>query len=214
LGQAFGQLLQLVHGLALAGIGYKVRPVNQVFIVGAQLDGGVSGGCIHQKSYRQGLRLALPAAAWVSCQTMTLLTVQFNRWRLDARLLLLLALVLLTACGGKPMGKAAPLGDHAVLEQLADAYRSVRQEYPMSPRSMAPKGRLEFVQRVFQQAGYDYDATLQAMAKAGAQVTNPDHRDLAALLFLPHQGVAEASWADIYSPEELAAIKSIRDALR
>jgi hypothetical protein len=79
---------------------------------------------------------------------------------------------------------------------------------------MAPKGRLEFVRRVFATAGFDYDATLQAMAQGGVQVTNQDHRDLAELLFLPHQGVAEESWADIYTPEELAAVRSIRDALR
>lgn len=162
------------------------------------------------------MRLALLAAGWVSCQTMTLLTDHSPRLPLIARLLLLLLLTLplFTACSDKPQGKAAPLGDHAVLEQLAGAYRSVLQEYPMSPRSMAPKGRLEFVRRVFATAGFDYDATLQAMAQGGVQVTNQDHRDLAELLFLPHQGVAEESWADIYTPEELAAVRSIRDALR
>lgn len=106
--------------------------------------------------------------------------------------------------------KPAPIGDHAVLEQLAEAYRSVAEGYPVQPSSMRPAGKKEFVERVFSTAGYHHASTLKAMAVQGADVSNQDHRDLAELLMLPHKGLAERELAALYSSEELAAIGSIR----
>lgn len=128
----------------------------------------------------------------------------------------LLALLLLTGLSGcdNKLQKAAPIGDHAILEQLATAYRSVTQQYPVQPASMPPVGKKEFVQRVFATAGYDYLATLKAFAKQGVDVTSQDQRDLAELLSIPHKGLADTELATLYSAEELAAILVIQAGLK
>jgi hypothetical protein len=129
-------------------------------------------------------------------------------------LIIVLLSVLLMACAREAPGTPAPLGDYAVLEQLATAYRTVAQDYPMQPRQMPPAGRKEFVTRVFHSAGYDYSATLHALAAQGLDRTSQDHRDLADLLLLPHQGVDHAARAELYSDQELADIEAIEAALR
>lgn len=119
----------------------------------------------------------------------------------------------LLACDNSSQ-KAAPIGDHAGLEQLATAYRSVAQEYPAHPASMRPAGKKEFVERVFATAGYSYSATLKVFAKQGIDVTSQDQRDLADLLFLPHKGLVDTELADLYSVEELAAVRSLQTGLK
>lgn len=135
-----------------------------------------------------------------------------------SRLFQLLALTLfvagLVACGGDHSRKSAPIGDHEVLEQLATAYRTVGEEYQLQPSSMRPSGRKEFVERVFQAAGYHYESTLFALAKQGVDVTNQDQRDLADLLFLPHRGLSESEMKDLYSADQLNAIRSIQAGLK
>ena len=128
-------------------------------------------------------------------------------------LLLILALPVLSACDNGSL-KPAPVGDHVVLEQLADAYRSVAQQYPMQPASMPPEGKKKFIEGVFTTAGYSFSATLKAFAKQGVDVTNQDHRDLVELLMLPHKGLTDADMATLYSTEELAAIRSIQSSLK
>jgi hypothetical protein len=120
----------------------------------------------------------------------------------------------LAACERNQTGKVAPIGDHAVLEQLANAYRSMEKDYPVRPANMRPKGKKEFVERVFTTAGYHYGATLTAFAKQGADVTSQDQRDLADLLFLPHRGLSEEDMKDLYTSEELAAIRAIQTSLK
>ncbi len=120
---------------------------------------------------------------------------------------------LLAACDKGTLTPAA-LGDRAALEQLADAYRRVGQQYPMQPQAMPPKGKREFVQRVFVVAGYDYTATLIATAKAGVNAVSQDQQDLVELLFLPHKGLAEDEFAGLYSEQELAAVRVIQAGLR
>ncbi|WP_455198261.1 hypothetical protein [Kaarinaea lacus] len=120
----------------------------------------------------------------------------------------------LAACESNQPGKAAPIGDHAVLEQLASAYRSVAAEYPVQPSSMRPKGKKEFVERVFTTAGYHYGATLTDFARQGVDVTNQDQRDLADLLFLPHQGLGIEEMDNLYSADELEAIRAIQAGLK
>ena len=90
----------------------------------------------------------------------------------------------LLACS-ENVQKPAPLGEYAVLEQLAKAYHTTREQFPMSPQAMRPEGRKDFVNKVFAQAGYSYSATLLAAANAEVSVTNQDHRDLVDLLLLP-----------------------------
>jgi hypothetical protein len=133
--------------------------------------------------------------------------------RMLPRYCLLLVLVgLLVACG-KPAGQAAPLGDHAVLEQLATAYRVTAEQYPVAPRAMTPEGKRRFVAQVFSRAGYDYPATLAALAKQ-MDVTNPDHRDLAELLLLPRAGLADEQVDALFSPAERQALRTLDAALR
>lgn len=128
-------------------------------------------------------------------------------------MLILFALGLL-GCGNNQSQKSAPIGDHAVLEQLAIAYRSVAAEYPVQPASMRPAGKKEFVERVFAAAGFHYGATLIAFAEQGIDVTSQDQRDLADLLFMPHRGLSEADIKDIYTTEELVAIQTIQANLK
>lgn len=128
-------------------------------------------------------------------------------------LLLILALPVLSACDNGPL-KSAPIGDHVVLEQLADAYRSVAQQYPVQPASMRPAGKKKFIEGVFTTAGYSYSATLKTFAKQGVNVTNQDHRDLVELLMLPHKGLTDSDMATLYSSEELVAIRSIQASLK
>jgi hypothetical protein len=122
-------------------------------------------------------------------------------------------LVLLLCACSEPTGRPAPVGDYAVLEQLADAYRTVAKGMPVSPGSMPPEGKRQFLEQVFHKAGYDYGATLQALAQE-MDITNKDHRDLADLLLLPQVGLAEEDWTEIYSPSEIKAVKAIHQALR
>jgi len=127
---------------------------------------------------------------------------------------LLLANSALIGCQQKPVAEPAPLGDYAVLEQLAEAYREVAEQYPLQPRQMTPALRRQFVEQVFQRAGYDYTATLGAMARQGVDVTNQDHRDLAQLVLLPHQGLDHEARVELYSSGELASVEAIEAALR
>ena len=126
----------------------------------------------------------------------------------------MLLVSLLAACGQQQVGKAAALGDYAALEALATAYRKVAEQYPVQPRVMPPETRKEFVQKVFVEAGYDYTATLGAMAQQGVDVTNQDHRDLATLVLMPHQGLSAEDTEDLYSSGELTSIRTIEAALR
>ena len=126
---------------------------------------------------------------------------------------LLIIVSLPLACNQVPEAKPAPLGDYAALEKLAAAYRQVAEQYPVQPRVMRPEGRKEFVQKVFTAAGYDYTETLSHMAQQGVDMTNQDHRDLAELVLLPHQGLSDEDREDIYSAEELTSIGAIEAAL-
>lgn len=121
-------------------------------------------------------------------------------------------LALLTACA-KPAGQAAPVGDHAVLEQLAAAYRTTAEALPVAPRGMQAPARRQFVEQVFTRAGYDYSATLAALAEV-VDATNPDHRDLAELLMLPRAGLADEQMDKLFSERERQALHSLEAALR
>lgn len=130
------------------------------------------------------------------------------------RIVLLATLsVVLFGCGADAQ-KPAPAGDHAVLEQLADAYRHVGELFPMQPQSMPPKGRKDFLNKVFAQAGYSYSATLMALAKVGGSITNQDHRDLVDLLLLPSKGLSDEDLASIYNTDEVLAVRQLRDTFR
>lgn len=126
-----------------------------------------------------------------------------------------LALALsLMGCEKQGPDTPAPIGDHAALEKLAKNYESISEELPMSPASLAAKGRKEFVVRVFAASGYRYDATLHRMAQGGWDVKDQNAKDLAQLIMFPHHGMrAEESIEDVYTPEELESIRKLQAML-
>jgi len=121
----------------------------------------------------------------------------------------LLAILSLAACDDKNR-LVAPAGDHAVLEQLAEAYRNVGEKYPVQPQAMPPGGRKEFVDKVFTLAGYHYSATLIAMGQSAADSSNQEQRDLVELLLLPVKGVSNEVRADLYTDDELVAMQRLQ----
>ena len=131
---------------------------------------------------------------------------------LDSGCLWLLLAATLTACGNETLPAAA--GDHAVLEQLAQAYRQVGDHYPMQPQAMSPEGRRKFLDQVFRQAGYSYSASLLALANGPADSTDQDQRDLSELLLLPAKGLSDNQLGKSYSDEEQAAVKRLRTTFR
>jgi hypothetical protein len=126
--------------------------------------------------------------------------------------MMLLLVAALTACENENLPAAA--GDHAVLEQLAQAYRKVGEHYPMQPQAMLPEGRRKFVDQVFRQAGYSYSASLISMASRSADNTDQDQRDLVELLLLPAKGLSDKSLDKSYSTEEQAAVQRLRTTFR
>ncbi|NOY63685.1 MAG: hypothetical protein GXP10_11160, partial [Gammaproteobacteria bacterium] len=111
--------------------------------------------------------------------------------------------------GAANSGGAAPLGQQAVLEKLAESYVTVSEQLPSSPNMLSPTSKKMFVEQVFSHAGYDYSLTLQALADASFDPSNQSHKDLVELLFLPHTGKAPAALSDIYSASEVIAIEKI-----
>lgn len=125
---------------------------------------------------------------------------------------LLCTFVLVSGC--TDTGKSAPPGDHAALEQLADAYRTIAEGLPSNPLNQPPEDRRRFVDAVFREAGYDYAATLKQLGQGGLDPAQALHRDLAQLILLPTSGLAREDIEKIYSTQELAAVEKIEEALR
>lgn len=126
--------------------------------------------------------------------------------------LIVLSATLLAGCG-QPTLPAAPLGDQAGLEALAEAYKATLETVPTAPRSMRPEGRKVFVEQVFRDAGYDYAATLAALAQ-GLDAKNTLHRDLAELVSLPFSNMSDAAMDDILSGEELENARLLRKRMK
>lgn len=130
-----------------------------------------------------------------------------------------LLLLSLAACGDYGAKVAAPLGDKAVLEKLADAYRTVEESQQLdgSPLSLPPDKRKKFIELVFAEGGYSYSATLHSLGQSVAQgklaVIDQNIKDLAELLLIPHRAVA-TDLEDIYSAQELQDIRTIESKLK
>lgn len=122
---------------------------------------------------------------------------------------LLLALLFIGACAEKSSHDPAPLGDKAALEKLADAYRKLSDDLPVTPAGLRPAARRKFLEQVFQTAGYDYSSTLIALATLPPGNINQYHRDLKQLLYLPHYDKRIEKLSDIYSEKEILAITAI-----
>lgn len=125
--------------------------------------------------------------------------------------LLLMGLVL-TACAGEDApGKAAPVGDKAVLERLAVEYNKLAEHVPVSPWSLPPEKRKDFVVKVFAAGGYSYASTLHRMAEGGWDSGDQNAKDLVALLFMPHTNVnAPEGLKGVYSEQEMADVRKVQ----
>ena len=105
---------------------------------------------------------------------------------------------------------AAPLGNKEVLEKLADAYRNVSARLPTSPGGLTQKGKRAFIESVFKNAGYDYQATLLHIASKDFNPKIQYHKDLAELVLFPQTGLSENDLNSIYSEAEIKAVKTLR----
>ena len=121
--------------------------------------------------------------------------------------------MMLLACSDG-MQKPAPVGEYAVLEELAAAFRTTSEHYPIQPQAMRPEARKEFLTKVFAQAGYGYSATLLALSDAELLTTNQDHRDFVELLLMPGKGLSDVDLASIYSADELLVVRRLRKEFR
>ncbi len=127
------------------------------------------------------------------------------------------AFVMVTACSQSPENLVpAPLGERAVLERLADAYTALSdKKLGVSPMSLLGDERHKFVTEVFAQAGYDYSATLRALAMGEFDRSNELHNDMVELLLMPHrsQTLVKMQPAEIYTSEELMDVAAIERML-
>jgi hypothetical protein len=105
---------------------------------------------------------------------------------------------------------AAPLGKKEVLENLAEAYRNVSAKLPASPGGLTRKGKRAFIESVFKNAGYDYQATLLHIAGKDFNPEIQYHKDLAELVLFPQTGLSENDLNSIYSEAEIKAVKTLR----
>lgn len=132
--------------------------------------------------------------------------VPVNLITIAFRSIVLLVMSMLIACTEQE-APAAPMGNKAVLEQLARAFENVGQTLPMSPMALTPEGKRSFVIDVFERAGYSYHATLNAAAKT--DVLSENEKDLVELLLFPLIGVADDEVAAIFSPDEIDAVRKL-----
>ena len=122
-----------------------------------------------------------------------------------------LAVMLSTGCSNDERAfAAAPLGDRPALETLADAYTDVsNKRLTVSPMTLHGKDRRDFLVRVFNEAGYDYSATLRVLAM-DYDKTDKLHKDMAELVLMPHRNLTIKSQpAEIYLPAELMDIATL-----
>lgn len=130
--------------------------------------------------------------------------------------LVMMSGLLLGACSSAPDDlKAAPLGERAVLESLAESFTAISDErLSVSPMSMTGEDRKKFVVQVFARSGYSYEMTLTKMAKEGVDVRNQLHVDMAELLLMPHRSSRfPVELTDLYSSAELQAIAVVERQL-
>jgi hypothetical protein len=116
-----------------------------------------------------------------------------------------------SGCGSPQQNQhsAAPLDDKNTLEKLAAAYEAASESIPVSPVQLRPEARKQFVEKVFNDAGYNYSATLQALAKVNREAITQYHKDIKQLLYLPHYGIPFEETKHIYSEQDIRAIETI-----
>ncbi|MEJ2179868.1 MAG: hypothetical protein P8Y28_05370 [Gammaproteobacteria bacterium] len=127
------------------------------------------------------------------------------------RIFLILATAWLFSCNSSQPAQyqTAPLDSKPALEKLASAYNSIAETIPVSAVNLRPAARKKFVVQVFNEAGFNYSATLQALSKVPASSVSQYHKDMQQLLFLPHYNIKFEEAKDIYTVEEVNAIETI-----
>lgn len=124
--------------------------------------------------------------------------------------LLLCVLCLSCSSDQDAPARAVAIGEIQDLERIADAWREVAESWPSSPMQLPPQGRRQFLEQVFERAGYGYSASLIQTGQGRLDPFNKEHKDLAELLLLPGRDLATAELASVYRREELAAVETIK----
>jgi len=128
--------------------------------------------------------------------------------------MLLLCMTVAACAGGKAPTQAAPVGDKAVLESLADHYNKLAERLPASPWHLKASDRKDFVEKVFAASGYSYSATLHQMAQGGWDPNDKNARDLIELMFMPHTDLHSGdALKGVYSEQELADVRKVQKML-
>lgn len=131
------------------------------------------------------------------------------------RILLLLAVLVVSGCAEEKQNRqAAPAGDKVVLEKLAASYNRVAETMQVSPSTLNPAGTRKFVEMVFNDAGYDYHATLMMLSGNTLDPAIQYHRDLAELVLLPQKGLSYDDLSSVFEKQESEAISKILIRLR
>lgn len=127
----------------------------------------------------------------------------------------LFALVIfISGCSGNQDATPAPLGKLSALENLADSYTQISEQFPMNVGAMPPPQKREFLEHVFKKTGYDYSATIIHMSNSTLDKNNKNQKDLAELVLLPTVGISNDAASDFYSDDEMQAIHKIKTELR
>ena len=128
------------------------------------------------------------------------------------RMAMLLLCMTMAACsGGKTPTQAAPVGDKAVLESLADQYNKLSEDLPVSPWHLKASARKDFVEKVFAASGYSYSATLHQMAQGGWDPNDQNAKALVNLMFMPHTDLhAGDGLKGVYSEQEMADVRKVQ----
>ncbi|NOZ54054.1 MAG: hypothetical protein GXP08_13145 [Gammaproteobacteria bacterium] len=140
--------------------------------------------------------------------------IHLKKIRFIIALLVTTLLLFLHACDNTSQHQsAAPLGEIIALQALEKSYNAALNALPTTPIKLKPSFRRKFVEKVFQDAGYNYSATITALANTPITAINQHHKDLKELLFLPHYSLDFDQVKDIYSEEERAAILKINNII-
>lgn len=111
------------------------------------------------------------------------------------------------------INKPVPLGDKQALEKLATTYQALSDKLMVSPYKLRPQDKRQFIEQVFENAGYNYKSTLLTLTPNGFDSTIQLHRDLVELILLPQSGVKTKELSSFYSQSEIKEINTLLDKL-
>jgi len=128
--------------------------------------------------------------------------------------ILMLCLAVMACSEDKLPQQPAPIGDKAVLEQLAAEYNKLAENVSVSPWRLPPSDRKAFLVKVFANSGYNYSATLHQLALGGWDSNDQNVNDLIKLIFMPHTDLRpHDGLKGVYSGQELADVRKIQKML-